>query len=63
MRGVAHCEASELEPPPKFGMQLNTQLIRAIAKKDGAFIVILDTDKVFSEDELQQIQTHTQGGK
>jgi chemotaxis signal transduction protein len=44
-------------------MQLNTQLIRAIAKKDGAFIVILDTDKVFSEDELQQIQTHTQGGK
>lgn len=63
VRGVAHCEPGDLEAPPKFGMQLNSQLIRAIAKKDGAFIVILDTDRVFSEDELEMIQSQAQGGQ
>ena len=55
VKGVLNCEEKDLEAPPKFGMQLNAHLVQAIAKRDGAFIIILDTDKVFSESELDQI--------
>jgi purine-binding chemotaxis protein CheW len=61
VKGVTHCEASDMEPPPRFGMQLNHNLVKAIAKKDGEFIVILDAARVFSEDELGLIQTHSSG--
>jgi len=56
VRGVMRCEARDLEPPPRFGMQLNTSLIQAIAKPEGEFVVILDSDKVFSETELWQLK-------
>ena len=58
VKGVLNCEEKDLEPPPKFGMRLNTHLVQAIAKRDGEFIIILDTDKVFSESELDQILEH-----
>jgi purine-binding chemotaxis protein CheW len=59
VRGVTRCEEADLEPPPRFGMQLNSGLIRAIAKRDGQFVVILDTDRVFSEEELWQLNAQT----
>jgi purine-binding chemotaxis protein CheW len=52
VKGVLRCETKDLEPPPRFGMKLNTHIVHAIAKKDGDFVVILDTDKVFSDQEL-----------
>jgi purine-binding chemotaxis protein CheW len=52
VKGVLRCENKDLEPPPRFGIKLNTHIVQAIAKKDGDFVVILDTDKVFSEQEL-----------
>lgn len=56
VKGVSGCDPGELEPPPKFGMPLNSALIQFIAKKDGEFVVVLDSDKVFSENELWNIQ-------
>jgi len=56
VKGVLRCERKDLEPPPRFGMKLNTHIVEAIAKKDGDFVVILDTDKVFSDQELWLIQ-------
>ena len=55
VKGVMHCETGELEPPPKFGMQMKANLVKAIAKKDGEFVIILDADQVFSEKELWSI--------
>jgi purine-binding chemotaxis protein CheW len=52
VKGVFRCDNKDLEPAPRFGMQLNANLVRAIAKKDGDFIVVLDTDRVFSDKEL-----------
>ncbi len=43
-------------------MQLNTNLVQAIAKRDGDFIVILDSNKVFSEEELWSLQEQTTAG-
>lgn len=60
VKGVMRCDEKDLEPPPKFGMQLNAGLVKAIAKKDGEFIVILDSDKVFSENEMKELQQHSE---
>ena len=57
VKGVLLCEEKDLEAPPRFGMKMNTNLIQAIIKKDGAFIILLDVNKVFSENELWLIQS------
>ena len=55
VKGVASFDEKEIEPPPRFGMRLKSSLIQSIAKKDGDFIVILNVDKVFAEEELTEI--------
>jgi len=56
VKGVLLCEQKDMESPPRFGMKLSTNLIQAIVKTDGAFIILLDVNKVFSEKELWLIQ-------
>ena len=56
VKGVLRCEKKDLEAPPRFGMQLNANLVEAIAKKDGEFVVVLDTEKIFSDKELWLIR-------
>ncbi len=58
VKGVTSFDEKEIEPPPRFGMRLKSSLIQSIAKKDGDFVVILDVDKVFAEDELTEILGH-----
>lgn len=41
-----------IEPPPKIGIQLDTEFINGMGKQSDEFIIILDIDKVFSIDEL-----------
>lgn len=55
VKGVLICDPGELEPPPKYGMRFKSTLVQAIAKRADQFIVILDTNQVFSESELDQI--------
>lgn len=43
---------SEIEPPPAFGMRLHAGYIMGMGKRDDRFIIILDTDRVFAEEEL-----------
>jgi purine-binding chemotaxis protein CheW len=61
VKGVLRCENKDLEPPPRFGMQLNTHIVQSISKKDGEFVVILDTDNVFSDKELWLIREQATG--
>jgi purine-binding chemotaxis protein CheW len=56
VKGVMRCEKKDLEPAPRFGMQLNANVVSAIAKKDGDFVVILDTERIFSDKELWLIR-------
>jgi purine-binding chemotaxis protein CheW len=53
---VFELEPSLIEPAPKIGMQLKTEFIRGMGKKDDRFIIILDIDKVFSSEELAAVQ-------
>jgi purine-binding chemotaxis protein CheW len=51
-RQVIMLDKSQLEPPPKVGMNLNIEYINAIGKKDDSFIILLNSKKIFSEKEL-----------
>lgn len=53
---VIDLEPGQIEPPPKIGTRLNTELIRGMGKRDGEFIIILEIEKVFSMDELEMLQ-------
>ncbi|HMK44852.1 MAG TPA: chemotaxis protein CheW [Dissulfurispiraceae bacterium] len=53
---VFELESSQIEPAPKIGTRLKTDFIKGMGKRDGAFIIILDIDRVFSSEELMVIQ-------
>ena len=45
-----------IEGAPKLGTKVNTAFIQGMGKKDDNFIIILDIDKVFQQDELQAVE-------
>ncbi len=53
---VLDLEPGHIEPAPKIGTRLNTEFIKGMGKRDNTFIIILDIDKVFSVNELAQVQ-------
>ena len=53
---VFELEAAQIEPPPRIGTRWRTDFIRGIGKRANELIIILDTDKVFSINELGMIQ-------
>jgi purine-binding chemotaxis protein CheW len=56
VKGVRVFEKNQLEPPPKLGMKMNADLIHAIGKTDKEFVMILNVDKVLSDDDLTYAQ-------
>ncbi len=49
---VMDLEADQIEPPPKIGTRLNTELIKGMGKRNDEFIIILDIEKIFTLEEL-----------
>ena len=52
---VVDMEPENIEPAPSIGTKLNTEFIKGMGKVDADFVMILDIDKVFSENELLDI--------
>ncbi|HED33319.1 MAG TPA: purine-binding chemotaxis protein CheW [Gammaproteobacteria bacterium] len=52
---VLDVNASEIEPPPALGNQIQTDFIGGMAKVDGKFLVLLNVENVLSVDELSVI--------
>ena len=57
---VLDLEPDQIEPPPRIGVQLNTDFIRGMGKHAEQFIIILDIDKVFTMDEMELVQEQRQ---
>ena len=53
---VVEMEPNLIEPPPKLGTRLKTEFIKGMGKVEDNFVMILDIDKVFSADELIDLQ-------
>jgi purine-binding chemotaxis protein CheW len=56
---VVEMEPELIEPPPQLGTKLNTEFIKGMGKVENDFVMILDIDKVFSSDDLTDIQGNT----
>ena len=53
---VMELEQHSIEPPPRIGTQLRTEFIKGMGRQGERFIIILDIDKIFSVEELLQVQ-------
>lgn len=53
---VVEMEPEQIEPAPHIGTRLNTDFIKGMGKHDDNFIMILDIDRVFSEQEMAAVQ-------
>lgn len=49
---VINLEHEQVEPPPRIGMNLRTDFIKGMGKSGDQFIIILDINKIFTEEEL-----------
>ena len=56
---VVEMEPDLIEPPPRLGTKLKTEFIKGMGKIENDFVMILDIDKVFSADELTDLQGGT----
>ena len=53
---VVELEPEQIEPAPKIGTKLNTEFIKGMGKREDQFIILLDIDKVISNEELTVVQ-------
>ena len=53
---VIEIEDDKLEPPPRFGVRIDSQFIRNVGKRDDHFIIILDLDRAFNDEEAKTIE-------
>lgn len=53
---VFELEPSQIEPAPRFGTKFKAEFLRGMGKRDDNFIMILDIDRVFTNDELALVQ-------
>jgi len=53
---VIEMEPEQIEAAPHIGTRLNTDFIKGMGKHDSRFIMILDIDKVFTNEELAKVQ-------
>lgn len=50
---VLEINGSEVEPPPSIGSKYKSEFIEGVAKNEEDFIMILDMDLIFTNDELK----------
>lgn len=50
----------QIEPPPRIGTRLNTEFIHGMGKRGEQFVILLNIDRIFSEEELSLVQVATE---
>ena len=46
---------ADIEPPPSFGARIRADFISGMGKVSGKFVILIDTEKVLSLDEMAQL--------
>ena len=49
---VVEMGEEHIKPPPQIGVKLNTEFINGMGDRDENFIIILETNRIFSTEEL-----------
>jgi len=53
---VIDLEPEQIQPAPKIGVQIRTEFIKGMGKRDAQFLMILDIDRVFSAEQLSAVR-------
>lgn len=53
---VMELDAESIDPVPKIGIRWRTEYIRGIGKQSERFVILLDIDRIFSFDELTEME-------
>lgn len=56
VKEVITLEHNQIEPPPKIGTNLRSEFLRGMGKQEDHFIMLLDIDKIFSNEEMTALQ-------
>ena len=56
VREVLEIRTDQIEPAPRLGTRLNTEFITGMGKVDDQFMILLNIDRIFSDDELTIVQ-------
>ena len=59
---VVEINAEHIEPAPRFGTKLAAEFIQGVGKRDGRFIIILDIDHIFNNDEVAMLLSQEASG-
>jgi purine-binding chemotaxis protein CheW len=55
VKEVVDIEAASIEDAPSIGTRIDTSFIRGIGKKDDEFVIILNSEKIFRDNELASL--------
>lgn len=53
---VVNMATHEIEPPPSIGSSIDTQFIHGLGKRDERFIIVLDINRVFQDEDLTAVK-------
>ena len=53
---VLELEPDQIEPAPRIGTRMRTEFVKGMGKHNDRFIILLDIDRVFSNEELAVVQ-------
>lgn len=58
---VIDIHPENIQPPPQIGTNLDVDFLKGMAKRDddASFLILLDIDRVFTDDETHQIEAVT----
>ncbi len=56
VREVFDLAGSDIEPPPRLGLRVEAGFLQGIGRVAEGFVIILDVDRVFSEEELALVR-------
>ncbi len=54
---VVSLAADEIQPTPNFSSNISTDFIKGMGKKEEKFIILLDINKVLSDEELKEVDS------
>jgi purine-binding chemotaxis protein CheW len=52
---VIELDTAQIEPPPRMGTRVGIDFIRGMGKRENDFLIILDIEKVLSEQEMRAV--------
>jgi purine-binding chemotaxis protein CheW len=52
---VIELDPAAIVPPPRMGTRVDTRYLRGIGKRDDQFLLVLDIERVLSDDELLEV--------